>query len=501
MRINQPAVPKHRLSFLQQMHDKLAYLRLKPFDVSTDTGRSNERYRRAALTVVMGALAKAVTLATLLISVPLTIHYLGSERYALWMTISSTVTMLAFADLGIGNGILNVVSANTGREDDLASHAAVSSGIVMVSLLAGVGLLIFAAAYPFVPWARIFNVSSPVAVAESGPAMAVFFVCWALSLPLLIVQRVQLACQEGFITFLWQSGGTLLGLAAIVVAVDLRAGLPWLVLGMLGGPVISAAFNTIHYFGWSRPDFHPRWSLVSISVCRTLLNLGAAFFIIQACLAISNSSDNLIAAQILGPVQVAQFSVAMRMFIAVPTILYLVLLPLWPAYSESLARGDYGWAYATFKRSIIASGGLVLLLGAIMTIFGAKILHLWVGQAYQPPSTMVLTGMAVWMLVSVLGTTVSIFLNGAHLLRVQAYAAAALAASSLILRIYLTRYAGQTGLIWGANLSWILAAIIPAAIFLPRWIRKMNSDNETAARRLRLTPVQTRGIDSYDQDN
>ena len=466
-------VAKSSVSLWQQLHNKLAYLRLKPFDVSTDVGRSSERYRRLSLTAVMGAIAKTVTLVTMLISVPLTIHYLGSERYALWMTISSTVTMLAFADLGIGNGIVNIVSANMGREDDRASHAAISSGVVMISLLAGIGLLVFAAAYPFVPWPRIFNVSTPVAIAESGPAVAVFFVCWALSLPLLIVQRVQLACQEGFITYLWQSGGTLLGLAAIIIAVHLKAGLPWLVLGMLGGPLVSGVFNTIQYFGWSRPDFRPRWSLAKMDISRTLLSLGISFFIIQVGLAISNSSDNLIAAQILGPVQVAQFSVAMRMFVAAPTLLYLIVLPLWPAYSESLARGDYNWAYATFKRSLLASGGLVVLLGLMMTFFGAKILHLWVGRAYIPPTIAVLAGMAVWMLVSVLGTTISVFLAGANLLRITALGTVILAISSVLFRIYLTRHAGQLGLIWGANLSWILAVLLPTAIGLPRWIRKM----------------------------
>ena len=471
-------IAKPSMPLWHQILSKLAYLRLKPFDVTIDVGRSNERYRRAALTVVMGALAKAVTMATMLISVPLTIHYLGSERYALWMTISSTLTMLAFADLGIGNGILNIVSACMGRDDDRASHEAISSGFVMISLLAGVGLLLFAGAYSFVPWARIFNVSTPIAVAESGPAVAVFFVCWALSVPLLIVQRVQLACQEGFITFLWQSGGTLLGLAAVIISVHLRAGLPWLVLSMAGGPVVSAAFNTVQYFGWSRPDFRPRLSLASIRVCRHLLSLGTAFFIVQVCLSISNSSDNLIAAQILGPVQVAQFSVAMRMFVAAPTILYLVLVPLWPAYSESLARGDYEWAYIAFKRSLLASAGLVVLFGFIMTGFGVKILHLWVGKAYLPPSTTVLAGMGVWMLVSVLGNTISVFLNGAHLLRVQAYAAIVLAGSSVFFRIYLTRRYGQTGLIWGANLAWVLAVLVPAVIGLPRWIGKIRIESD-----------------------
>jgi len=51
------------------------------------------------------------------VTVPLTLNYLGSEHYGLWMTISSVSVMLGFADLGIGNGVLNAVADAYGRDD------------------------------------------------------------------------------------------------------------------------------------------------------------------------------------------------------------------------------------------------------------------------------------------------------------------------------------------------------------------------------------------------
>src|ERR1035437_6060231 len=92
-------------------------LRLKPFDTSTDQGRSQERYRRAALTTVSSVLARAVAVGTSLITVRLTIRYLGVERYGLWMTITSVVSLLWFADLGMGNGLLNAIAEAHGRDD------------------------------------------------------------------------------------------------------------------------------------------------------------------------------------------------------------------------------------------------------------------------------------------------------------------------------------------------------------------------------------------------
>lgn len=52
-----------------------------------------------------------------LIASPLTLAYLAPQQYGIWMTISSMVTSLACADLGIGNGLVNAISEAHGRND------------------------------------------------------------------------------------------------------------------------------------------------------------------------------------------------------------------------------------------------------------------------------------------------------------------------------------------------------------------------------------------------
>jgi hypothetical protein len=54
---------------------------------SADPGR--ERYRRAGMTASTSYMAKGLTLLMGFVSVPLTVHYLGAERYGVWLTISS----------------------------------------------------------------------------------------------------------------------------------------------------------------------------------------------------------------------------------------------------------------------------------------------------------------------------------------------------------------------------------------------------------------------------
>ena len=79
-------------------------------DTASQTGRSHERHRRVAWTALTSAMAQAMSLVTLLITAPLSLDYLGVERYGLLITITSFAALLNFADLGIGNGLINAVS-------------------------------------------------------------------------------------------------------------------------------------------------------------------------------------------------------------------------------------------------------------------------------------------------------------------------------------------------------------------------------------------------------
>src|SRR5712692_3015487 len=89
----------------------------RPIDNLSSHARGRERYRRAATTAVATLAAKGVNMLVLLISVPLTVRYLGQERYGLWMSITSTLAVLNFADLGVGYGVGNAVAFAMGKSD------------------------------------------------------------------------------------------------------------------------------------------------------------------------------------------------------------------------------------------------------------------------------------------------------------------------------------------------------------------------------------------------
>lgn len=450
-----------------RVRERLRWLSLTPCDQSTAEGRAQERHRRVALTAAASALAKVLSVATALISVPLTLHYLGVERFGMWMTISSLIAMLAFADFGIANGVLSEVADAQGREDRPALQRIVSSGFVMLTAIAAGLLALFALAYAYVPWHAVFNVQGDLARAEAGPALAVFAACFALAIPLGMVQRVQMGLQQGFLASLWQCVGSVCALAGVLLAIHFQGGLPWLVLAFAGAPLLAALLNSLLFYLRSRPDLRPRKSLYSPMTARHLARTGALFFVLQITVAVAYTSDSIVIAQLLGAAAVAQYAVPEKLFGLVALAIAMVLAPLWPAYGEAIARGDHAWVRRTLKRSLLLAIGLVGITSAGLLLAGPMLINVWVGGVISVPFSM-LVALAVWKVVEAGGNAVAMYLNGAHVIGLQVAVAVSVAASALYLKFLFITMFGIAGAVWATVVAYLVFAAVPYAYFLPR---------------------------------
>ena len=449
-------------------------IRLSAFDTTDASGRSKERYRRVFLTSMSSAGARGAGILASLITVPLTLHYLGAELYGVWMAMSSVIGMFAFADLGIGNGLLNAVSDAHGRDDLLAVKRYVSSGFyVLLGIAIAIGV-VFWVAYPYVPWARIFNVKTPEAVAQTGPAVAVLMMCFVLNLPLGVVSRIRAGFQEGFVDGAFSIFGSVLMLIALLSAIGARGGLPVLAIALVGTPVVALIFNGVELWGRRFPWLRPSINAITRQATERVMRVSVLFFVIQVAGAVAYQSDALILAQILGPAAVTEYAVPMKLFLLIPTFLGFVLVPLWPAYAEALARGDVAWARSTLSRSMKLSLGVSILGGVFLVLAGPTIIRLWVGSAVTPTRPLLLAA-ASWMILSSIGGTVSVFLNGAHRLKFQTITAVLMMVANVGISIYLTRLIGVSGVLWGSVIAQILVMYIPLAFYMRRVLRRMGT--------------------------
>jgi len=454
---------------VELIRSTVGLVRRRPFDQSTPEGRSSERYRRVALATLTAGVSRVLATVGLLVAVPLVSNHLGAEQLGLWVLLVSAVALLGFADLGIGNGLLNILADAHGRDDsDTAVDSVSSAFIALLALAGGLGLA-FALLYPHVPWATLLNATGSAATV-SGPAVAVFTLSVLLSMPFGIGQRIHLAYQEGWRASAWSAAGSIASLVGVVVASVMHTGLLGYLIAMLGGLPLAYLLESIVVFVWERPDLRPRLSRATRHAGVRVLRTGFLFFVLALAIAVAYQSDSLVIAHFLGTAAVTTYALPLRLFLLAPTALTVLVTPLWPAYGEALARRDLPWVQATLRRSLGAALGITVLPSLVLIVIARPVLHLWVGPDVDPPISM-LVAMALWAVVSSVSNALAMFFNGASAIRFQVIIAAGMATLNLALSIVLVQSVGIAGPMWGSVVAQTLVVLLPELIVIRRVLR------------------------------
>jgi len=423
------------------------YFRLRPFDTCTPEGRAKERVRRASLTALTAATARVIAMLTPLVSLPLTLGYLGLERYGMWQTISSVIGMMAFADLGMGSGLQTSIAQASGRNDKQEAS-------------------------------RVFNVTSPLAKSESSEAMVVCALCFALNLPLGIVLRIQSGLQEGYQSNLWQCLAYLLALGALFLVVYAHAAMPVLVLVLMGVPVLVLVLNSMVYFGYHRPWLRPSWRHFHAPTAHALLRTGGSFLAVSILMAIGLSADNLVTAQILGAEAVTQLAVPARLAAPLMAVPMMAFLPMWSAYGEAIARGEIAWVQRNVAR-LVRLAILVTGLAATCYVFlGPWLIHLLVGKRVVAPTALLL-GFGLYSVETAAAGPAFMVLNGAKLIRPQIWMYLAFTAVSITAKIVFTKRFGILAVPWATAIPYALLIILPLWLYVRRALAKMARQQES----------------------
>lgn len=434
--------------------------------------RSQERDRRARLSAASALGARGLTLALTLVSVPLTLNYLGTERYGMWLTISSLIALLSFSDLGIGYGVLNAVTRSLAAGNIRQARMEIASALALLGGVAGVLCIALFVALPLADWPRLLKAESSLAGTEAAPAMLAFAFIFLIGLPLSIATQVRVARQEAYIVHAAAAAGNLLAIGALLLVIGTRQGVPALVIAMAAPPLITSGVSALHLFAAHAPELRPRRELVDWAVAITLVKAGFLFLVLQLAITVAFASDTIVLAHVLGPAAVSEYGVAFRLFTIPMGIVAIGLTPLWPAYGEAIATGDVAWVRRTLAGSIQIAAALGFVGACLFVIFGASLVNLWVGTAVTPSFSLLL-GLGVWTVQAGIGQAVAMFLNGANEVRIQAMAASVMAVTNVVVSIWLTTRIGAAGVVWATVTTYGVFVLVPMSVYVPRVLNKL----------------------------
>ena len=452
--------------------------------ISPASGHAAKRNRRALINSIAALSGRIAQIGVSLITVPLTIHYLGKERFGLWMTISSVLAIAAFADFGIGNGILNSVSDAYGKDDRNTIRQVVSSGLAVLIAIGGILLALFFVIYPLISWPDLFRVVTPLARSESGPAITIFAICFVLNIPLGAIQRVQMGLQESYLTNIWQLFGAGVSLAGVVFGIRMHVGLPLLLTAIAGAPVLAAVGNAAQFFWLKERDLRPQWRMVSYGHVRRIATLGGLFFVLQGVVAIAFSADSFIVARSLGAVTVPDYAIPQRMFSLISILVVMMVSPLWPAYGEAISRGDGRWVRRTLIRSLLLVFSGTCIASGTLFLLSRRLIFWWVGPHITPP-ILLLLGLAVWTVLDCCGSTLAMFMNGASIMRFQIVVASLFGIACVTTKLVLVRRFGIAAVPWCTVGTYTIFCVIPYTVYVTLFFRRSRLEAQTTAALIR----------------
>src|SRR4029077_5687653 len=100
--------------------------------------RGQQRLRRIHLTALASVGFRGAMFLSGIMYIPLTVHYLGPQRFGLWVAMTSVITLLTFADCGLGYGLMNHIAYANGAGEKDSIRKAISSTFFV---LCGIALL------------------------------------------------------------------------------------------------------------------------------------------------------------------------------------------------------------------------------------------------------------------------------------------------------------------------------------------------------------------------
>jgi O-antigen/teichoic acid export membrane protein len=430
------------------------------------------RARKLKLSSITQIGAKCVGLGMSVITVPLTLKYLGHDTYAIWLMMNSFVTMLVWADLGLSNGMVNIVASAEGRNDKTTARKSVSTGLFM---LMGMSVILAVPSFLVVfraDWARAFNVPGGQINGDVLAALGILAAAFLIGLPLSAIEKIRAAKQELYINALFQMGGNILTVVALF-AVMLRGGsLPWLVAALvLPGHLASIANGS--WFFLKYPVLRPSFGLFDAAVAKKMINVGIHFFGLQLLGVLTFQGDNFIATHLFGLDSVTSLSLHSRLFGIIQMLMTVATLPLWGAYSEAMARGEFDWVRRQFWRSMAFNLGIGGAACLALTVGGPLLLDVWLHHRIVP-SVSLLAALALWTLLQCVGNAIGMLLNGANYVRFELIIAGVLALIAMPLKIILAKQFGLIGIPLAGSAAYLVAILLPCVFVVPRILKNLS---------------------------
>ena len=431
----------------------------------------SDRTKNISKHVLLSFVFKGGSILSSLLLVPLTINFLDTENYGIWLTLSSFIAWFSFFDIGLGHGLRNKFAESRANNDLQLAKGYVSTAYFTIAIIAFVAFLIFLTINYFVDWTIVFNTSNNL-YDDLKILMPTIFGFFCLQLVVKLITTIYLADQKhsiqgviGFVSsfcsllIVWLLTQTTK--SSLLLFGTIFSALPVLILLLLNVFSFSKTYSMIR----------PSISFFKKNYLKDIFGLGLTFFIIQISGIILFSTDNIIISKLFTPAEVVPYNIAYKYMSISQMLFTIVLTPYWSSITEAYVKKDFNWVKNSVKNLSKISLAFIFLIITMLVIspFSYK---LWIGNSVYVPYLLTFS-MAVYFALTMIYSPFTYFINGTGKIRLQMYSILFTAIFNIPLSILIVN---KTSLGVSSVIIATIICIIPHTVLCPIQYFKIIND-------------------------
>lgn len=350
----------------------------------------DERSVTVKKNILYSVIIKMVSIVVAFLIVPVTIGYVSAELYGVWLTLSSIMTWIAFMDIGFTQGLKNRLTEAIAIEDWNRGKELVSTTYFMMLIIFIPVSIILILLVPLIDWCELLNVNS-IYSEEIGKVMVVVIGFACLQMIVNVIVSVVAAFQKVALSNSFSVIGNIFSLIFIIILTKTcPPSLIYLSVAFCSLPVIVTFLASIYFYHRGYKKVAPSFARIRTHLVKDLFDLGYKFFIINIQVIVLYQSTNVLISYVSSPLMVTSYNLAYRYLNLAMMLFTIITAPLWPAYTDAYAKGDYDWMIATRKmmQKVFAAS---IMLSVLLIIVSPVFYKIWVGDKAEVPFIMTIS--------------------------------------------------------------------------------------------------------------
>lgn len=348
---------------------------------------------------------KPIGMVLSMIYTPLLLAYLGKEQYGVWVTLLSVISWINYCDIGIGNGLRNILTKELTNKQYENAKKAISTAYICLSVIMGVLLGILVVATFFVDWSKVLGTTLKVDIPLliSFAFICVNFVFALCNNVLYSIQESELVSIQSVVIQVVNIVGILILRATTkgsLIYISLLFGSSTFIIRLLTSIML---YRNHKELGPSIREYEPLYT-------KKITSLGIKFFVAQIAALILFTTDNLMVSYMFGAIEVTPFSLADKVFNTGFMFFSALMVPFWSKTTQEIEKKNYDKVKRYFcnlnKLCIIFAVGCILV-----AIFFKPLVTLWLRQNLLFSKELIYVMCVYYIIYSFCGVS-SPFING-----------------------------------------------------------------------------------------